>query len=293
MSKLLQFAYFSNVNTWSPHLILSSKSIFTDNYLIVSFKEFTKKIDKDGTIIYNGDDYRLINVVKGNKRKCVSYGLSENNYFCAKNIKEAGKYICYDLYIDNKFIDNIKLQAIGVHNVYNSLAAICCAYEFNVDISTIKNTLKNFVMPNRRFNVVYDEDFTIVDDYAHHPTELTSTLSAAKKHFPDNRLIAVFQPHLYSRTKEHSVNFAKALSLADEIIITDIYAARELPIEGVSYKLISDKIKDKKCTYKELDKIADFIIKNKKTGDLIILLGAGNIDSVYKEMLSKLTGKSV
>ena len=265
-----------------------------DNYgtienIEATFKEFAENnVDPDGTIIYNIDDERLIRTVKDCNRKLISFGLSEKADYFAKHITIENEYITFDLYFKQRLLTNIKLKALGKHNVYNSLAAIACGCLFNVPIETIKRVLLNFNMPARRFNILYNKDITLVDDYAHHPTEIKSTLSAAKNHFPNNRIIAVFQPHLYSRTQTHYKAFAKALEIADEIVITDIYAARELPIEGVTSKLIYNEIKNKKATYKKMTDICDFLINEKREGDIIIFLGAGNIDSVAKEMISKL-----
>lgn len=268
-----------------------------DNYgtidnIEATFTQFAKEnVDPDGTIIYNIDDVRLCRSVQLSGKKLISYGLNPNADFSAKNIENHGIYITYDLYIRKEFASKIKLKAIGLHNVYNSLAATACGYHFCVSLDTVKNVFENFVMPNRRFNIIYSKDITIIDDYAHHPTEIESTLSAAKEHFPDSRLVAVFQPHLYSRTKDHYASFAKALSLADEIIVTDIYAARELPIEGVDTNLIINECRDKNITYLKLKDIADYLYSNKKEKDIIIFLGAGNIDSAAKTLKEKSENK--
>lgn len=266
-----------------------------DNYgtidnIEATFAKFAKEnVDTDGTIIYNCDDERLCRVVSTSRKKLISFGLKNKADFNAKNIKNDGIYITYDLYKDDNFVTYIKLRAIGEHNVYNSLAATAVAYEFGVSTDIIKKVFENFNMPDRRFNVLYNKDITIVDDYAHHPTEIKSTLSGAKKHFPNNKIIAIFQPHLYSRTQDHYKDFAKVLEIADEIIVTDIYAARELPIEGVTSQIIIDKIKNTKCTYKKLNEIADYLYENKNNNDILIFLGAGNIDSAAKTLIEKLS----
>lgn len=269
-----------------------------DNYgtidnIEATFKQFaTENVDPDGTIIYNIDDIRLCRAVQDSGKKLITYGLNPNADFSAKNIESKGIYLTYDLYIKKEFVSKIRLRAIGIHNVYNSLAATACGYQFCVSLDTIKSVFENFSMPRRRFNILYSNDITVIDDYAHHPTEINSTLTGAKTHFPDNRVIAVFQPHLYSRTKDHYKSFAKALENADEIIVTDIYAARELPIEGVSCHIIENEIKGKNVTYIKLGEIADWLYKNKQSGDIIIFLGAGNIDSAAKTLLEKLEGKT-
>ena len=265
-----------------------------DNYgtienIEATFKDFAEKnVDSEGVIIYNIDDERLQRVVKDTGRKLLSYGLSPKADFFAKHIDIEGGFITYDLYINQKLITNIKLRALGTHNVYNSLAAVACASLFDIPLDTIKACFANFNMPARRFNILYNKEVIVVDDYAHHPTEIKSTLTAAKTHFPNHRMMAVFQPHLYSRTQTHYKAFAKALEIADEIVVTDIYAARELPIEGVTSHIICDEIKNKKITFKKMPAICDYLLKEKKEGDIIIFLGAGNIDSVAKKLVSKL-----
>ena len=254
-----------------------------------TFRKFaTENVDSEGTIIYNGDDIRLCRAVKDSGKKLISYGLGKNCDFRAENIQKQGIFITYDLYINQKFADNIKLRAMGEHNVYNSLAATACGYIFDIDLNIIKSVLENFNMPDRRFNIIYNKEITVVDDYAHHPTEIRSTLTAAKEHFSENRITAVFQPHLYTRTQQHFKAFANALQIADRIIVTDIYAARELPIEGVTCQIILDEIKDKKAEYCKLSEISDLALSEKQDGDIFIFLGAGDIFKAAYKLKNKL-----
>ena len=180
----------------------------------------------------------------------------------ATNISFAHNYSSFNIIIDNKDSIKINLNSPGMHNVYNALAAITICLELNISLKIIKSGLEKYTGVKRRFEISYEyqkKGIIIVDDYAHHPTEVISTLNAAKFGW-NKRIIAIFQPHLFSRTKNFYKEFACSLSIADIIIITDIYAAREVKIRNVSSKLIINelnktkhkviplKIPDKNCT---------------------------------------------
>ena len=254
-----------------------------------AFKKFcVENLDVDGTIIFCNDNKRLRKIVKESNKKAVSFGINENADFKAQNIKTYTNYITFDVYSFGKFWSNFRINMYGTHNVLNSLAAIACANQFGVEKDIIKKALENFIMPRRRFNILYNKDIMIVDDYAHHPTEIKSTLEALRNHHPERKVIAVFQPHLYSRTQFHLNEFVKSLSIADEVIVTDIYAAREQPIKGITGEMVNKKIQDKygkeKAIYMPKDKICKYLLEISEKGHIIIILGAGDINSVCNEM---------
>ena len=176
-------------------------------------------------------------------RPFITYGINSNDAdFVAKNIQFDEFSSKYDLFESDVYLGEIKLNVPGIHNVKNSLAAICCAVELEIDIEYIINGLNKYSGVRRRFERVYnssDRNISIIDDYAHHPTEIRATIDAAKN-LSKKRVIAIFQPHLYSRTRDFCSEFAKSLFPADIIVITKIFGAREQPIENIKSENIID-----------------------------------------------------
>ena len=217
--------------------------------------------------------------------------LNDSYDYCAKNIGyDAFGHAHFDYYYKGEFIDHIQLNVNGEHNVKNALAAIAAAKRIGIDVDTMKKGLLGFTGAKRRFELKGTcNDFTVVDDYAHHPTEIRATLESAKN-YPHNELWCVFQPHTYSRTIAFLDDFAKALSLCDHVIVTDIYAAREKDTGIVSSKDIVDRMADYDVDVhyiKEFDDIEKFILKNCKKNDLLITMGAGNVDSIGNSLVNR------
>lgn len=255
-----------------------------------SFSGYLNNVPNDGYIVINSDidDYELL--VKDRTCHIITYGSDESkSVWYPKNIKY-DKRGCgiYDLYHQGKFIDTITLNSTGIHNIYNSIAAIATTYIIGIDITTAKSSLTNFEGPKRRFEHKGNlKGITIIDDYAHHPTEIEATLNAAKK-LEYEHLWVVFQPHTYSRTKAFLENFANALSLADRVIITDIYAAREKDPGDIHSKdlLVMLKEKNENCYYfSSFDEIEIFLLENLIPNDVLITMGAGNIYIIGEELL--------
>jgi len=256
-----------------------------------SFRGYLNNVPKNGYIIINSDidDYQAL----VNDKDCtiITYGSEKSKPdWYPKNVQFDQRGCgTYDLYHKGKFIDTFTLNSTGIHNVYNSIAAIASANIMDVDTSLIKNSLKTFEGPKRRFEYKGTlKGITIVDDYAHHPTEIDATLQAAKK-LDYNHLWVVFQPHTYSRTKAFLNNFAEALSLADHVIITDIYAAREKdPGDIHSQDLLALlKEKNENCYYfSSFDEIEIFLLENLIPNDILITMGAGNIYIIGEELLN-------
>ena len=221
-----------------------------------------------------------------------TFGLENDSYdYCAKNIGyDAFGHAHFDYYYKGEFIDHIQLNVNGEHNVKNALAAIAAAKRIGIDVDTMKKGLLGFTGAKRRFELKGTcNDFTVVDDYAHHPTEIRATLESAKN-YPHNELWCVFQPHTYSRTIAFLDDFAKALSLCDHVIVTDIYAAREKDTGIVSSKDIVDRMADYDVDVhyiKEFDDIEKFILENCKKNDLLITMGAGNVYSIGNDLIKK------
>ena len=252
-------------------------------HLVESFNEFVNKTADDGLVIYHSNL-----PIKTNK-KHITYGL-ENADVIAQHLCVINGETCFDLTVqadrtleENKilrFLRNlreIKMSLYGLHNVQNALAAIIMCSYIGVPEDAIREGLATFKGVQRRFDIrVKDAHHIYVDDYAHHPEEIKAALTAARHAYPGKELTVVFQPHLFTRTRDFMDGFAESLSLADRVILLDIYPARELPIPGVTSAALLEKItsKDKMLCSKEelLNKIKDI------NPELIMTVGAGDID---------------
>ena len=254
-----------------------------------SFKKFVEKLPDNGTLIINSgiDDIKYF--YKDSKCHVITFGLDDNSDYSATDIKcnEYGNY-SFTLLKDKKPVDTITLGVPGMHNVLNALAAIAVAYLEHVDINVIKDTLKNFKGSHRRFEKKGTfNGVTVIDDYAHHPSEIEATLRGAVN-YPHNQLWVVFQPHTYSRTKAFLQDFAKALSHADAVVLAPIYAARETDTLGVSSEDIASLIKKlgKNAYYFDtFEEIEEFLRKKCTNGDLLITMGAGNVVEIGENLV--------
>ena len=262
-----------------------------------SFHQFAKRIPKEGQLYINGEIPNYEEITKDLDCEILTYGISDPAYssnnltfdISADNIEVStltGQ--SFDLYYKGKYIDRITLNVIGIHNISNSLPAIGVGIQEQIEIESIKRSLMNFKGAERRFQLKGSiGGVNIVDDYAHHPTEITATLTAAKSH-TDNSLWCVFQPHTYSRTKRHLKDFAKALSLADKIVLADIYASREKdPGDISSMDLVRElqNLGNEVYYFPSFDEIENFLLENCINGDLLITMGAGDIVIVGESLL--------
>ncbi|MCX5710386.1 MAG: UDP-N-acetylmuramate--L-alanine ligase [Candidatus Omnitrophica bacterium] len=263
---------------------------------LAAFKDFINNTDITGCVFYCADDPNLKALMQNCKTKSVSFGLKDSADIHPVNIKLSGLTSDFDCVYKGKHIDRFHLALGGEHNISNALSVIALGLELGIDLSFIKRTLAGYKGAARRLEIKFkDTDITVIDDYAHHPTEIRATLTAAAKLNP-KRLIAVFQPHRYTRTKLLLDEFVSAFDAADYVIITDIYAASELPMEGVAGKSIFDKIKErspaKPGCFLEKDKIVRYLINELSPGDLVITLGAGDIVKLSDELAEELTKKT-
>ena len=231
------------------------------------------------------DDDNVKNIINKIKRPYKTFGLTQEADIHVEDIQYSGFNSNFKLFNNNQFLIDINLPSLGKHNIQNSLAAITMALELGIDIKIIKKGLNKYNGVKRRLEVTHslDNGTIFIDDYAHHPTEVKASISAIKKSF-SNRVVTIFQPHLYSRTLNFYNDFAKALSLSDVLILLDIYPAREKPINNVSSKLIYNEMI--KNNYKDIflnndiSILPEMINKIHKNGDIIITMGAGD---VYKQ----------
>lgn len=224
-----------------------------------------------------------------------SYGLEHRAVdLTVKNIRMEGLSSVSEVYYKGEKVVDLHLCVPGIHNISNALAAMYAAYLGGIPFDRSAAHLENFTGTGRRFEVLYDRDgIVIVDDYAHHPTEVRATIKAAK----DSgfaRVIAVFQPHRYSRVKELYQEFGASFGDADVIIIDDIYSAWEEPIEGVSSKMIVEEIAKrglKPLHFPTKEELVTYLVKNRRPGDIVLLMGAGNIRSTSEKLRDILLGE--
>ncbi len=210
--------------------------------------------------------------------KKITYSLNDSaaNYF-AKNIEIIEGTYHYEIVTPTTTINNISLGLAGLHNVENSIAAVAIATENGVKENNIREALKSFEGVKRRFDYqIKNKNLVFIDDYAHHPEELKATISSAKKLYPNKKITGIFQPHLYSRTRDFAKEFAQSLDLLDECILLEIYPARELPVEGVSSNMLLDLMTSKnKWIYNKQELIEEI---GKRKLEVLITMGAGDID---------------
>lgn len=250
-----------------------------------SFRLFAEKLDKDGILIINGEIPDLSYFTEGLPCKIITYGLEADDSYTAKNIS-FDEYACgsYDLYVDGEKLDHITLNVTGLHNVSNSLAAIAAARELGIPMEHIKAGLMNFKGTDRRFEYKGEVNgITILDDYAHHPTEIEATLTAAKN-YPHRKIWCAFQPHTYTRTKALFDDFVRVLKEPDVTLLAEIFAAREVNDIGISSRDLAEQIPGSEyCA--TLPEVTARLKELARPGDLILTVGAGDIFTVGESLV--------
>ncbi|MEG2633521.1 MAG: UDP-N-acetylmuramate--L-alanine ligase [Oscillospiraceae bacterium] len=250
-----------------------------------SFRKFALKASK--AVIINGDDANTLDAVRGIDKKVITFGKSENCDFQIYNIKNYFRaFYSFCLKNSNGEIGEFRLCAPGIHNIYNAAAAVVCSVLAGVSCKDIQKGLETFSGAGRRFEILGEFDgITIADDYAHHPAELKATLEAAQS-MGYNRVIAVFQPFTYSRTKLLLDDFAAVLPIADKVVMTEIMGSREINTYNIYTKDLSDKI-DGSVWFNTFEEVCDYCLNNAKSGDLIITLGCGDIYKAANMMVKR------
>ena len=225
-------------------------------------------------------------------REAKTYAVNEEADFYSDNIHETGDKISFDFHHGATKIPGFLWEIPGIHNVENATAAIALLNSFGVDFETLKAGIASFKGIKRRYTKHrFDSGKIYIDDYAHHPTELNAVIGSIKTFYPDKKLLVVFQPHLFSRTRDFADGFAESLDKADELILLDIYPARELAenFEGITSEWLSEKIELKN---KEVSTLADAFDKIKeKEFEVLLTVGAGNIDTLYDGIIEWLSEK--
>ncbi|MBC7915036.1 MAG: UDP-N-acetylmuramate--L-alanine ligase [Pyrinomonadaceae bacterium] len=239
-----------------------------------SFKLFASQLKEGGTLIHK----KGLALENG-----LTYSASGSADVYAENVSIQNGTFFFDFASNDFKIKDIELGLPGLHNVENSVSAIQAALLLGIEPDKIKDALKDFTGVKRRFEyIVKNHDHVFIDDYAHHPEELRACITAVKSLYPDRKLTVIFQPHLYTRTRDFAEGFAEVLSKADELLLLDIYPARELPIEGVSSEIILNKVKSPSSQICGRYEAIDFVAKNKPA--LLLTVGAGDIDTLVQPL---------
>jgi len=259
-----------------------------------TFVEFIHRLPFYGKTIVCIDDQNVRNMLPKLTRKVLTYGFAEDADIRAVNVRASGLTMSFDVRIEGQEDVPIKLNIPGEHNVLNSLAAIAIGLELDVSAGAIQKALKQFGGVGRRFEVypktcVGSHRFTLVDDYGHHPAELEATIKTARVAYTDNRLVLVFQPHRYTRTRDLFDEFVRALTGPDLVILLDVYPAGESPLPNFDSKALLQAMRLRGCncfyadSREQLDILAEDVIKD---DDVVLVMGAGDIGLVAKNWCS-------
>ena len=265
--------------------------------ILETFETFISNMRENGIILANMDNEGVKRLVKyfsvhelAHNAKFVTFSIGGNTDYCAKNIVYGEDYTTFDIFYKGEFQTNLKIWLKGVHNVYNSLAVWASLHLSNIDMNLVNPHFATFTGMGRRFQKVGEfNGISVYDDYAHHPTEIKATLSCSKS-FRDKRIIAVFQPHRFSRLQNLWNEFMEAFDGIDELIVTDVYAASEDEIVGVNSQAFVNEFKEKSdipCHHisGSIEEVAKELYKNIKPNDIVIGLGAGTITKLGPELL--------
>ncbi|WP_033960079.1 UDP-N-acetylmuramate--L-alanine ligase [Psychroserpens jangbogonensis] len=246
--------------------------------LVKSFEDFSKKIKPNGKLF----------VKRGLPIKGITYGIEDDSDYSVQNIKIINGSYVFDVKTPNALLEDFKFSLPGRHNLSNALIALAMTVEYGIPKPQLAKALASYKGVKRRFTYqIKSEDLVFIDDYAHHPEEINAVHQAVREMYPTKKVLAVFQPHLFSRTKDFVDDFAKSLSRFDEVILLDIYPARELPIEGVNSEWLLNKI-DNDC--KKLIQKSELIQHIKESSAQVILtIGAGDIGEEVKHIKEALS----
>ena len=251
--------------------------------ILNAYRQFIRRTKPGGRVFAWGEDERLRKILSEENVVFSTYGFGTDNAVRAEKIILNGYATVFDCFSREKKLGVIELSIAGRHNILNALACVGVGLELGIDFEVIRESLKGYQGVQRRFQLKAEVgDILVIDDYGHHPTEIAATLKAAQS-FKTKRIVTVFQPHRYSRTKYLLDEFAESLLLSDYLILTDIYAASEKPLAGVNTKELHSKIKKisrKPAVYIKKDEISDWLFKIVRPGDLILFLGAGDISRI-------------
>ena len=249
-----------------------------------SFEEF---IDKTSDIVVLNKDCHEIEKLNLKNKNIIWYSINDESAdIYAANIEYKNRESHYEVVKNGESLGKFRLSIPGEHNISNSLGVIYLAHEFLCDMDKVKEYLYNFKGANRRYQILYDKSIKIIDDYAHHPTEITATINAAKK-IETGKITVVFQPHRYSRTNFFLNEFAESLKLADEVYLLPIYSAEEENIYDVSSEKLAGLIGDTTKVYSE-EEISDHVLNDNSSENIYLFMGAGSISRIANTIKNKL-----
>ena len=258
----------------------------TGDKVVESFQLFTKNLKEKGILIANSKVARNFDI------PLLTYSLEDStaDYYAKKIRVENGAY-CFDLMAKGKLIEGAQLGLPGLHNIENCIAASAVAFEMGVTPQMIVKGLQTYQGVDRRFEIVVKNDkYVYIDDYAHHPEELKRCISSLRHFFPGKKITGCFQPHLFSRTRDFADGFAESLSMLDELILLEIYPARELPMEGINSKFLIDKVSisnKKLCSKEEMLKEIE-----KRDIEVLVTVGAGDIGAMVNDVKKIIEAKA-
>ncbi len=258
--------------------------------VINSFNRFSKNISEDGYLIINNDIEKIEDIVKDVKCNIFTVGNKESRLYAQNIIFDEDGYPTFDVIFDGKVLDTLKISQVGMHNIFNTLIAIAVFICSNIDLKPALLSASEFNGINRRFQVKGQlNGAKIIDDYAHHPTEIECALNAQREG-TKGKTYVIFQPHTYSRTKEFFKEFAESLEIADIVILIDIYAAREVNDYNITSKDILNLLKENKKEsyyFDNNDEVVSFIKREVTKGDSVITMGAGDVYKIGDTILGK------
>ncbi|KNF07799.1 UDP-N-acetylmuramate--L-alanine ligase MurC [Gottschalkia purinilytica] len=290
--------YKGNILKFYPTIgiILNVEADHLDYYkdldeIIDTFSKFVRQIPEEGYIVVNNDDKNTVKCLKNPSCNVVTFGINNDSDYKASDIRfdESG-YSHFKLTINNNESYDVSLNVMGIHNIYNSLAAIAASHVSGVSINEVLSSIKNYTGTHRRLEDKGSfNNIRVIDDYAHHPTEIKATLSAVKE-LGLNNTWCIFQPHTYTRTKTLLKEFGESFFDANKVLISDIYAAREKDTGMIHSKDLVDLLKTNGIDalyFDSFDKIKSYIKENAKNGDLVLTMGAGDIHKVGEMLVNK------
>jgi len=260
--------------------------------VVSAFQEFLDGLVPDGYAVICADDHGAGGLVTGLTSEVRTYGLETGAQIRAVDVEASAAGMDFRVIEEGVDRGTFRLPVPGVHNLQNALGAAVAARCFEVDWDTVREGLAAEQGVGRRFDTVgCERGILVVDDYAHHPSEIQATLAAARGAHPDRRIVAVFQPHLFTRTRDLAEEFGQALAEADSIWVTDVFPAREDPIDGVTGELVAHAVGragGDVCYHPDVNTVAEAVMSELISGDLLLTMGAGSIDRVAHDVLARL-----
>lgn len=256
-----------------------------------TFRQFCDRSKYGAYMIYCGDDENIKSFMNSINREKISYGYDDKNYLKIRDYKAENNVLNFNILNSTVSYDDVKLNMIGSHNALNSTACFAVSKVLEIPFDTFKTSIKDFRTVDRRLQLKYDSNGIMVyDDYSHHPVEVSASLKGLKEMNP-GRLITVFQPHLFTRTRDFYMEFAESLAISDEVILMDIYPAREKPIEGITSELILNEALKRNSNMKlikDRNDILSWLLNDIKPGDKIVFQGAGDVTNLCSEFVNVL-----